>query len=92
MDTKQKHKLLMSNLKKYYKEDDDIWDKELIDQIITEYFVVDEYKWIRKIKEDKTRKHSKHSLVVRTPMFWWVWKHLNTKIAKDFGKQLYNLT
>ena len=89
--TKQRHKTLMSNLKKYYKEDDDIWDKEFIDKVITEFFVVEEYKWNKKIKVDK-RIWKKHNLIVKTPMFWWIAKHLNNKIAVDFGKQLYNLT
>lgn len=91
MNTNHKHKILLSNLKKYYKEDDDIWDKQLIDKIITEFFVVEEFKWNKKIKVDKKVSKAKHSLIVRTLMFWWKCKHLNKKIAVDFWKQIYNL-
>lgn len=91
METKQKHKILLSNLKKYYKEDDDIWDKELIDKTITEFFVVEEYNWNKKIKIDK-KVRWKHTLLVKTPMFWWICKHLNRKVAINFWKQIYNLT
>lgn len=90
MNTQQKHKKILSNLKKYYKENDDIWDKELIDSLITEYFVVEEFKGNSKIKTDKHLKWE-HSLLVRTSMFWGVAKHLNKSIATSFWKQLYNL-
>lgn len=86
----EKHKKILSSLKRYYKEDDDIWDKELIDQIITEYFVVEEFKWNKKIKVDKNYpENNKHSLLVKTSIFWWIGKHLNRDIATTFAKEIY---
>jgi len=89
MNTEQKHKILLSNLKKYYKEDDDIWDRDLINKTIAEYFVLEEFKGNRKIKQDNHK--SKFNLIVRTRMFGWCAKHIDWKFARDFWKQLYNL-
>lgn len=87
MQVKQKHKIIYTNLKKYYKEKDDIWDYQLIDKHITEYFIVENLNWRKKIIEDK-KASKKRSLLVKTKMFWSQRKHLNYYIASNFLKSL----
>lgn len=74
----KKHKIILWNLKKYSKENDDIWDKQLIDEQITTYFFFSK----NKIKKDKSRGWS-HRHIVKTKMFWWSAKHLNSLILRD---------
>lgn len=83
-----KHKILLKYLKNSYKEKDDIWDFELIEQQINEFFWVDIVNWKRKIIQDKYMKDKNREIMVKTKMFWWHSKHLNKNYLNQFLKNL----